>query len=319
LPYVWNGTTVNAGGTHIAQYITASTITGCDSTTILDLVVMPAATTLTIDTIGCGSVVFEGRTYLHNDTFKDTISNQHGCDSIYRTVNIIIRNETPEYKTIDTFACDALHFEGQTYYGDTTLYDQFITMYGCDSLHRTVNITIEHFELKLTMEPEQPYASELLQFKTDADVDYEVLSWWPEVWFDKQHLKEQSVIARQTETVVVAAQSEHDCIDSAMITVDVLPLSYRIFVPNVFSPNGDGLNDYFAPQLTMQRAYTISQFQIFDRWGKAVYNSMGNDARWDGNYVNGQPADVGTYQYRIVVKFADGKLEQLKGDVVLVR
>jgi gliding motility-associated-like protein len=118
---------------------------------------------------------------------------------------------------------------------------------------------------------------------------------------------------------VVTGKSTNGCIDSVTVVYTVLPLQYGVFIPNSFTPNGDGLNDYFLPRFYMKRAYNINRLQILDRWGKSIYNSTGNDIKWDGNYLNGSPADVGTYHYLIVVKFIDGKEKVFKGDITLIR
>jgi gliding motility-associated-like protein len=66
-------------------------------------------------------------------------------------------------------------------------------------------------------------------------------------------------------------------------------------VPNAFTPNGDGLNDYFNIQTDLLISYNIS---IFDRWGNMVFNSSDILKGWDGNFA-GKPLEIGTYVYFI--------------------
>jgi gliding motility-associated-like protein len=319
LPYQWNGFSLVTGGNAIAQYTTASLLTGCDSTTLLNLMVVPFPTLIDVDTAGCGSVIFEGHVYHTTTILKDTLKTQYGCDSVCRKVNIIVHPNEVVYKTIDTFSCGQLTFEGVTYYDSKTLNNHYTSIYGCDSLDRVVHISIEDFDLKLTVDPAVLYTGEIIHFKTEANMDYNIESWQPLSLFKEQHFKEQNIIATLPSAVVVTVKSTNGCIDSARITYSVLPLQYNVFIPNSFSPNGDGLNDYFLPRLYMKRAYTISRLQIFDRWGKAIYNSTGNDIKWDGKYLNGAAADIGTYHYLIVVKFVDGREQVFKGDIILIR
>ncbi|MFM9950330.1 MAG: gliding motility-associated C-terminal domain-containing protein [Saprospiraceae bacterium] len=95
-----------------------------------------------------------------------------------------------------------------------------------------------------------------------------------------------------------------------------------LYLPNAFSPNGDGINDrFFANTDTSVRR--ITSLRIFDRWGALVFerkDSSPNDpaAGWDGD-VGGKPAMQGLYVYVINVERADGVAEQYSGEVVLVR
>jgi len=91
-----------------------------------------------------------------------------------------------------------------------------------------------------------------------------------------------------------------------------------VFIPNVFSPNGDGINDYFevygGADIRM-----IKSFTIFDRWGAPVYNARDHsfrerEAKWDGTILS-QPAKAGVYIYVIQLEFLDGQLETRTGEV----
>ena len=94
-----------------------------------------------------------------------------------------------------------------------------------------------------------------------------------------------------------------------------------IFIPNVFSPNADGINDSFY---IMGRGYAqILVFQIFDRWGNLVFaqNQGGiNDESigWNGN-IGVQNAENGVYSYYAKVIYLDEIEESFYGDVTLVR
>jgi gliding motility-associated-like protein len=319
LPYAWNSLSVGTGGDSCATYATVSAFTGCDSTTVLDLEVLPAAIAVVIDTAGCGEVPFEGSYYQTGKHLKDTLFNYLGCDSLYRDIYITVHAHHPEFKIVDTFGCHSVLFEGVAYYKDTTLAQHWLSAYGCDSLNRRVRIHVENFDLSLSMSPEDPYKEELLHFTTQANEEYKVLSWQPSAWFKEQQVQQQYLIAREPGTVIVYGQSSGGCTDTGHITFEVLPLDYDVFIPNAFSPNGDGINDVFRPVVNMKRAYYISRLQVFDRWGKAVYHSTGAAISWDGNYTNGGPANADTYHYRIGIAFVDGQSKQFTGQLTLFR
>lgn len=116
-------------------------------------------------------------------------------------------------------------------------------------------------------------------------------------------------------TYWVTGISEGGCIDSAMISVDI-DYTMPDFVPNAFSPNGDGINDRFRIEnITYQHA---SEFRVFNRFGQCVFYTMNAKNGWDGTF-NGKPCDTGTYYYLIRIAYPDKKEKTLKGDVLLIR
>nr|MBP6722192.1 gliding motility-associated C-terminal domain-containing protein [Bacteroidia bacterium] len=90
----------------------------------------------------------------------------------------------------------------------------------------------------------------------------------------------------------------------------------RIFVPNVFSPNGDGLNDFFQVTYVNMETLTV---KIYDRWGKFLFESNDKDFKWDGNF-NGNPLPEGTFFWTINYKFTDIEFpEEKRGTVMILR
>ncbi|MFT4061594.1 MAG: gliding motility-associated C-terminal domain-containing protein [Edaphocola sp.] len=116
--------------------------------------------------------------------------------------------------------------------------------------------------------------------------------------------------------VTLTVYNQYGCFDTAMILVPTKPCC-EVFVPNAFSPNGDGLNDYFKPSL--QSGQVLLTMRVFDRWGKEVYNNTNVKQGWDGLYPNGAEATSDTYMYYIEYTCADGKLYSKKEAVNLVR
>jgi gliding motility-associated-like protein len=89
-------------------------------------------------------------------------------------------------------------------------------------------------------------------------------------------------------------------------------------VPTGFTPNGDGLNDYFRP-LGAARYVTNYEMTIWNRWGEEVYRSADpTDVGWDGNY-KGSNAVTGVYAFVISYKSISGEYKVEKGNVTLTR
>lgn len=85
---------------------------------------------------------------------------------------------------------------------------------------------------------------------------------------------------------------------------DTVPLrvNFKMFdglshegTPNVFSPNGDGKNDYYKLIGKYQRCFDVLNAKIYNRWGRLVYETDDPDFAWDGNNFNGKPLEQGTY------------------------
>ncbi len=95
--------------------------------------------------------------------------------------------------------------------------------------------------------------------------------------------------------------------------------SCYIEIPNVFTPNGDGYNDYFFPKSLLSRALTSFKMQVFNRWGQLLFETTRTDGRgWDGRF-NGDLQPQGAYVYMIDVVFANGVAEKYQGNVTLIR
>jgi gliding motility-associated-like protein len=88
-----------------------------------------------------------------------------------------------------------------------------------------------------------------------------------------------------------------------------------VFVPNTFTPNGDGYND-----VMYARGYKLGEiyFAIYNRWGEMVFETTDKNVGWDGIY-KGRPADVGVFGYYIKVKCYNGLESFKKGNITLIR
>lgn len=85
-----------------------------------------------------------------------------------------------------------------------------------------------------------------------------------------------------------------------------------LFVPNAFSPNGDGMNDEL--ELMATNLQTIQDFLIFNRYGEVIFTSISQNDTWDGTY-KGQKVDIGVYHYYLVYTCSDGTKFTKKGQI----
>jgi gliding motility-associated-like protein len=111
-------------------------------------------------------------------------------------------------------------------------------------------------------------------------------------------------------TYTLTAVSKNCGISTSSVFVRVYK---KITIPNAFSPNNDGINDYWDIDALV--TYPESLITVFDRYGQKVYQSIGYPKPWDGTY-NGSPLPPGTYYYIIDLK---NNTPKLAGWVLIVR
>ncbi len=116
-------------------------------------------------------------------------------------------------------------------------------------------------------------------------------------------------------TLQLTVTDAYGCTDQGVQSFSVAPYDQVVDfdIPNVFSPNGDGKNDYFKLNTT-QSLNDCYKVQVFDRWGKEVFASAGTSVMWNGNRDGGNKASDGVYYYIITVD-----QETFHGHVSLMR
>jgi gliding motility-associated-like protein len=119
----------------------------------------------------------------------------------------------------------------------------------------------------------------------------------------------------------VIVEDEAGCFVRSEAIIDVPRCP--VWIPNVFSPNGDSQNDLFSIGTVDDYAVDVLYYLIYDRWGELVFESKAFDIRsadnwWDGRF-NGEDAETGVYTYLIEVRHENGDFERFAGDVTLLR
>lgn len=118
----------------------------------------------------------------------------------------------------------------------------------------------------------------------------------------------------------VAFTDANGCTNFGSILVQVLCQNSNLFIPNTFSPNGDGSNDKFYPRgVGLDR---VKVMRIFNRWGEVVFEKRDfpiNDAAagWDGTY-KGKAAQADVYIYQAEVFCQNGEIIKLNGNIALI-
>jgi len=105
------------------------------------------------------------------------------------------------------------------------------------------------------------------------------------------------------------------CGDSYTLELTVLPES-TIIVPNIFSPNGDGINDVFTIKSNFLKSIKGS---IYNRWGELLYHWNNLNGFWDGRTLAGKEVPDGTYFYIVEMVTLKGEEKLVKGTLTLIR
>jgi trimeric autotransporter adhesin len=104
------------------------------------------------------------------------------------------------------------------------------------------------------------------------------------------------------------------CFASNELRIEVTQ-EFDLFIPTAFTPNNDGMNEFFEIKGGGFREYKVV---IFNRWGEQVFYSEDLSLAWDGTF-KGSDAPTGVYYYSIFLVLNDGKLHSEKGSVSIIR
>ncbi|MFK5854977.1 MAG: PKD domain-containing protein, partial [Bacteroidota bacterium] len=116
-------------------------------------------------------------------------------------------------------------------------------------------------------------------------------------------------------TVEMYIETINGCVDSTSIQV-ALTEEVRLFIPNAFTPNNDGVNDVFEIKGTPIADFNL---YIFDRWGAIIWSTHNYEVHWDGKTKEGNLVPSGTYVYQISGTDYRHQVINYKGMVTVVR
>jgi gliding motility-associated-like protein len=143
----------------------------------------------------------------------------------------------------------------------------------------------------------------------------ETYYWTPFAILDDPTKADPIAKLNETTTFTVVGTDIHGCKDADTITV-AYGENKVYFIPNSFSPNGDGINDIFIPKYFCN--FLIRSFQVYNRFGQRVFSTIDPNKGWNG-LQNDKVADIGTYFWYIEGKTITNQTIIRKGDVTLIR
>ncbi|MEP7195487.1 MAG: gliding motility-associated C-terminal domain-containing protein [Saprospiraceae bacterium] len=289
--YYWpvNQQTYTKSGRYIQSYQNSHS---CDSNVILNLTILENSRSIQTVT-SCDSYYSQinGKNYTQSGNYSVILPNFNGCDSI---INLKLQINKSNFKFDTIRSCDAYYWtvNGVNYTQSGDFISKFQTVESCDSI----------FHLHLNIQKSNIIIDTITAFEF---YDWKV---------NKEHYL-LSGIYQQTFT------NRLDC-DSIRILVLEIKKNGQVFVPNVFSPNQDLVND-FAVVYSTPEISIIDRFRIFTRWGELVFDKKNfipniDELGWDGRFKN-EKINPAVFPY--VVEWTDnlGAKRILYGDITLIK
>ncbi len=154
-----------------------------------------------------------------------------------------------------------------------------------------------------------------------AGSDVQSFQWSPLLGLSCYDCLQPTTTVYNSVTYVLTGINEFGCLNSDSITIIALCDDQSLFIPNTFSPNNDGMNDYFYPR--SNGSLLVKSMLIFNRWGQLLFQKRNfypnaNTDGWNGKYNNVlQKPDV--YIYMMELQCAGNKTFLQKGTVTLIR
>ena len=193
--------------------------------------------------------------------------------------------------------------------------------YGCRTSENYFNVvTVDQKPLAdFNFSPDKP------NVLANPVVDFNNLSKWAAdySWYNVNNLfsKEANPAFEFTvsgDYLITLIAKNGKCSDTITKNISVLE-DFFMYVPDAFSPNGDGLNDYFYPVLTGNLSAKSYRFELFNKWGTSLYSSTNpNETKWDGYYKNDLCAND-IYQWKIRIIRNGFKSIEKTGHVLIIK
>lgn len=171
--------------------------------------------------------------------------------------------------------------------------------------------------LHATVDKPVIYGGQQVQLNATQNNNY-TYHWMPAEVVSSTSIYNPTASPTQTTTFTILVTDNNTCNNKDTVTVSVLNTdcsSNSIYIPNAFSPNGDGINDVFKVRSLILKNMHL---EIYDRWGNKVFETNDINDGWNGTY-KGQQATEDAYGYYFSGECLQGNKITLKGNVTLLK
>ncbi|PBQ30409.1 hypothetical protein CNR22_01060 [Sphingobacteriaceae bacterium] len=194
---------------------------------------------------------------------------------------------------------------------------------GCKADTKTTEIAVYASPKADFSFPEEIYISEpkVQLINLSSDLDNNLYQWKAGNVYQSSELSPViNFTAIGKYQITLTATSLKNCSSEVSKVIEVKN-NYNIFIPNSFTPNFDGINDYFIPVFTKEGVDPKGfEMKIYDRWGHLVYQSNEMSKGWDGSFQNkGETLKEDSYVFKIKYKDSEGSTFEKMGNVSLLK
>lgn len=257
--------------------------------------------TLTVtDVVGCASIVNVSIDAPQNPVIENVIVQSTTCGFENGRLEVLVEpgNEPFEY------SIDGVNFQSENVFMEVAPGTFFVVVEDASGCTGAYQVTVNDSE-SVSLEINTPNGVDLcgeLPVLLDAG-NFENYEW-------SNGETSASITVEEDNEYSIIVIDENGCVDTASIEIEACG-SWEM--PNVFTPDGDGLNDTFGPVIKGNNA-TVIDFKIYNRWGNLVHDEK---SPWDGA-IDGNPHPSDILIYMIRIETNEG-VEKLSGDVALIR
>lgn len=230
-------------------------------------------------------------------------------------------NEVSGFAGPYLFALDSLEFQSNTTFADLSNGQYILTVRDTNGCEETESVNIELIPAIPALILDETYhfcgINDTVFIDATLDIDPQWVSYfWSNGW------DQPSILLNEQGSYFLEISTDCEVLEYDFQLVDDLANAALFEVPNVFTPNNDGVNDTFRPITPETNMPTQFDMMIFDRWGNKVYHTRQFDRPWDG-MENGKasPSDVYIWKVSFAYVDCDGELQSfsLRGNVTLLR
>lgn len=289
--------------------------TTCDSIFVLNLIVLPQNIQSINRSICSGQSITVGtNTYTTTGIYTDTLTAANGCDSIF-TLSLQVSNILRDTSLLAFCQGNSAQYNG-TNYTSAGFYNDTLNNGYCDSIFTLQVVTFPAPSVQIATGDVTVASGDTIQLSTTSvtAITYN----WQGSAFSNSTISNPTTVITQSGWIRLLVTDSNNCSATDSIYITVPDCSESIFIPNAFTPNGDGVNDVLH---VYGNCIRLNSFLIFNRWGEKVWDSADIEQGWNGFYKDvAQPMAVYVY----VVNYSplspvNSSARTLKGSITLIR
>ena len=301
---------------------TFTAINGCDSTHVIELRVENTLTSFEEINICEGdSILVFGNWESTAGFFSEIYTSSFGCDST-ASIELSVMPAPASNEQIQICPDDSVFVAGQWVDEGGIFTESFPNNNGCDSSH-IIEVVVEedillNFDLPFIVAKGISKQLEIQVLSDHQNLQYD---WFPSAGLSCADCLSPFANPDETTTYYLTVTDELGCSVTYQLVINVT-VNESVFLPTVFSPNNDQVNDELFPQ-GVEGGATVRHLMVFDRWGDMVFENkdleLNNPVQgWDGNF-RGKKAPAGVYATVMELEWASGRMETIRNGLILLR